>query len=247
MLLENCFAAVCLTEKAAKIMNEWKILGLKEKTSVIPCCADLDKFTFQKGKDWRVELGIPKEAKILVYSGSLGTWYLLEEMLRFFRRLIAHEPDFYFCFFTPDAAAPILAQAKSLGIPEEKIKIRSLRHEEMPGALSSADLAICFIRPSFSKQSSSPTKIGEYLGIGLPVIANAGVGDTDAYFTEHPIGALASDLSDAGLDAIAKNAKQLMQLPKTRIREAAEKLFSLNNGVKSYAAIYESGEKTVRT
>lgn len=245
MLLEHCFAAVCLTQKAAEIMSTWKILGLREKTSVIPCCADLAKFKHEPNKDWKQELGIPHSARILVYSGSIGTWYLLDDMLRFYRSLLKANPDYYFCLFTPDQAEPILRRAEKIGIPRVRVKIRSLRHDEMPSALSASDLAICFIRPSFSKQSSSPTKLGEYLGVGLPVVANSGVGDMDSYFAENKIGALVTDMSDETLNRVARSADTLLALPKAPIRKAAEEIFSLERGLESYAKLYATGERTV--
>ena len=43
--------------------------------------------------------------------------------------------------------------------------------------LAAADLGIAFKQPSFSAKACSPTKIGEMLAVGLPIIANSGVGD----------------------------------------------------------------------
>ena len=40
-----------------------------------------------------------------------------------------------------------------------------------------------FIKPCLSKLSSSPTKVGEYLAAGLPVISTAGIGDVDDLLT----------------------------------------------------------------
>ena len=53
--------------------------------SVIPTCADLDRFTIQ---------GPPAANPfVLGYVGSVGTWYLLDEMLRCFRLLQGQEPN----------------------------------------------------------------------------------------------------------------------------------------------------------
>jgi glycosyltransferase involved in cell wall biosynthesis len=53
-----------------------------------------------------------------------------------------------------------------------------------------ADLAVSFIKACYSKQSSSPTKVAEYLACGLPIVANGGVGDLDALIENNGVGVL---------------------------------------------------------
>ena len=62
--------------------------------------------------------------------------------------------------------------------------------------LAAADFGISFIRPVPSKVSSSPTKIGEFLGAGLPVVCTSGVGDLDALVTRD-VGTLVRTLVEA--------------------------------------------------
>ena len=62
--------------------------------TVIPTCADLDHFNPAKVKDekmakLREELGIQPNDFVVLYLGSLGTWYMLEEMLDFYDELKA--------------------------------------------------------------------------------------------------------------------------------------------------------------
>jgi hypothetical protein len=45
--------------------------------------------------------------------------------------------------------------------------------------ISLFDTSIFFIRPTYSKKASSPTKQGEIMAMGIPLICNYGVGDTD--------------------------------------------------------------------
>jgi hypothetical protein len=44
--------------------------------------------------------------------------------------------------------------------------------------------------------SSSPTKVGEYLASGPPILANRGVGDVDAIVERHHVGVFMEDFSD---------------------------------------------------
>ena len=63
----------------------------------------------------------------------------------------------------------------SLGIDAERLPGHRGDPGEVPRYLKAADVAISFIKPCYSKQSSSPTKIAEYLASGLPVVCNAGL------------------------------------------------------------------------
>ena len=41
---------------------------------------------------------------------------------------------------------------------------------------------IFFIKPTFSKKASMPTRLGEYLASGVPCLCNTGIGDIDRLF-----------------------------------------------------------------
>jgi len=77
-----------------------------------------------------------------------------------------------------------------LGISPKDFLVAKVPPEEVPRYLKAADIAISFIKPCYSKQSSSPTKIAEYLASGLPVVCNVGVGDLDKLIQENQVGVL---------------------------------------------------------
>lgn len=84
---------VSLTENAKREILSWRDLKLPpKKITVIPCCADLDLFSeknvnAEKESELRRQFNIQQGDFILTYVGSIGTWYLLDEMLRFFKVL----------------------------------------------------------------------------------------------------------------------------------------------------------------
>jgi glycosyltransferase involved in cell wall biosynthesis len=94
-----------------------------------------------------------------------------------------------------------------------------------------------------SKIASSPTKNGEYLACGLPVIINAGIGDSDALVTEWEAGVLLDEVDEAHFEKAFDSIESLMETPdvKTRVRHVAEKLFDLETiGAERYTQLYES-------
>ena len=54
----------------------------------------------------------------------------------------------------------------------------------MPSYINVSTYSIFFILPVFSKKASSPTKMGEIMSLGVPIICNSGVGDVDEIMNE---------------------------------------------------------------
>ena len=92
--------------------------------TVIPTCADLHRFTIQ---------GPPqREPFVLGYIGSVGTWYLLDEMLECFRQAQAEEPRARLLVVNRGEQDLIRSKAGSLGIGPEALEIVAADHQGMP-------------------------------------------------------------------------------------------------------------------
>jgi len=230
-------------------MDTWPVTA--PQVDVIPCCVDLETFRRERVTNETIQrlakrLSIKTHDKIAVYLGSIGTWYMLDEMLDFFAVLKKTDPAYRFLMVTPDNRDSLRALAEARGIKREDLLITKAPHDEIPALLAFANLGIFFIRPAYSKKSSSPTKLGELLAMGIPVIANAGVGDMDHIFQRYRVGHLLHSFSAAEYERAAQTIKELERIPQQEIRAAAEDYFSLNLGVNRYQAIYErlSGYET---
>ena len=93
--------------------------------------------------------------------------------------------------------------------------------------------------PVFSKKASSPTKLGEFLAMELPIVTNRGVGDVDRIMGETGAGVLVDGFNDrayadalAGLESLAPDMQ--------RWRAAARSWFDIDAGVGRYDSIYRS-------
>jgi glycogen synthase len=104
-------------------------------------------------------------------------------------------------------------------------------------------VGLAFIKPCFSKLASSPTKYAEYLGCGLPLIINAGVGDSDALVTEHAAGVLVDDFTEDHYRKAIKHLTPFLDQPgptRRQMRRVAQQLFDLQSvGVAAYARLYQ--------
>lgn len=243
--LADADGIVTLTEKIWPIIKEWD--GLRGRViphEVVPCCADLQAFKFSpvERENRRAELRLSNRLTV-VYSGSIDGWYLTEEMADFFAQVLCEDPSAHFLWLTPLKHDRITGLMNERGINPDQYTVKAVLPPEVPSYLSAADVGLAFIRSCFSKQASSPTKNAEYLACGLPVIINAGVGDSDALVTQSEIGALVEKLTDADYsNAITTVQKLLTDRDALRAvtRSTAEKLFDVSRvGVERYARLYE--------
>lgn len=248
--LEESDHTISLTAKGRDIIHSWSDMkGQPLPIEVVPCCADLDHFSAENTdpslrQRLAVELGIGPEDLVIAYLGSIGTWYMLPEMLDFFKQLLSQRAKTKFLFITHDDADLIRKEAVTRSIPSESVMIRPASREQVPTFLSLAHVALFFIQPVFSKSGSSPTKHGEMLGMGLPVIANAGVGDVDSIITSTGTGALVEDFSQASYQRAIDSIDALLALPKQKMVDAAHQFYSLEVGVRRYDAVYCSCDRS---
>ena len=238
-LLKEADHIISLTYKAKEILKE-KFNVQENKISVIPCCADTDLFnttSFAKS-DIKNELQIPLQANVLAYLGSIGTWYMLDEMLLFYKQILSFDTSCQFLFITKENAQLILNRARHLNVPVSNIKIISATRNQVVKYLSIVDLGISFIKPSYSKQASSPVKLGEMLSSGIPMICNTGVGDVDKTINESC--GLLVDANEASHLLINElQWQRLLSLDKSKISAYAERIFSLSNGIAAYQTVYQ--------
>ena len=243
-ILMTTDAVVTLTDRIWPIIQEWD--GLKGRPVhhlVIPCCVDRNVFEFNADdrRSRRAELGLTDQFTV-VYSGSLDGWYLTEKMADFFACFVQRYPNVHLLWLTTGSQARVQELMRQRNISDSSFSVRSVLARDVPSYLSAADAGIAFIKRCFSKLASSPTKNGEYLACGLPLILNAGIGDSDALINDWGVGTLVKEMATEDyLDSI-ENIMELAKDPdiKAKTRTVARELFDLQTvGGERYAALYE--------
>jgi glycosyltransferase involved in cell wall biosynthesis len=234
---------VTLTERIWPIIREWPGLrGRSVEHEVIPCCVDLSLFKFsgEERERRRRELGL-KDQFTVVYSGSLDGWYLTEKMVDFFAALLKGNQQAHLLWLTNGSPERVRELMRSRDVDTKNFSVLSVASAEVPSYLAAADAGLAFIKRCISKLASSPTKNGEYLACGLPLVINAGVGDSDALINDWHAGVLIEDFTDADF-ASAARAIETMALrsdARQHARAVAEKLFDLNTiGAQRYTSLY---------
>ena len=215
---------VALTEAGLTVLRERR--GGLPPHRVIPTCADLSRFR-PRAPGEEPEFG-------LVYSGSVGTWYLAREMVAFARAAAPFVPG-RTLFLTPD-----VEEARRAGATPDWAEVRAAEPGDVPAWLRRGRALFFFNLPGLSKRASSPTKVGEALGTGLPVVCNRGLGDLDQILGEGDVGQLVSSFTEEEYRRAARGLAQLLEDPALagRCRRLAEARYSLEGGVEAYHQLY---------
>lgn len=245
--LTQADAVVCLTHKGKTVMKDFPGVTQEvyEKIAVIPCCTDMEHFSDRQVQPamveaWKNKLNLPPGTTLLAYLGSLGTWYLVEDMVRFVAAAHARYPQLVWLIITRDQPDELWRAATKYGLPKDAIRIFPARREELPSVLSLVKASLFFIQPSFSKQASSPTKQGELMAMGIPVICNAGVGDSDYLVRKYQSGYVIEKMEDADFQRALDHWETILQPDAEAIRQGANAYFSLEKGVATYAHLYKT-------
>jgi hypothetical protein len=119
---------------------------------------------------------------------------------------------------------------------EKSIVVRSGSFQEIPKYLSAGDVGLSLRKFAPSLAGLAPIKLGEYLLMGLPVIASRGVGDTEQQIGSE---ALAFFLDPENEVACLEWIEGIRGLDPFKIREFAIAEFSLERAVRDYLPIFK--------
>jgi len=242
LCLSSANSITVLTHKQKDFMlNSGFLRNKKNSIEVIPCCVDLKRFILNSEKNQEIinRLGLQQKF-ILIYLGSLGTCYLLGEMIDFFLLLKQSIKNAYFLFVTHGSKELIISKARERGLNDDSFKIIGYPFQSIPDVLSIGDAGIYFINP-YKKLGSCPIKLGEYLGCGLPVVINSGIGDSEEIVKREEVGVVINEFSDKMYQRATEELRNFSvenQGLRQRCRDTAEKLLSLDKGAEGYKDIY---------
>ena len=240
-LVENADYIVTLTTNAKKEIQSWQIKSFPIIT-VVPCCADINHFIISNETEKatvKTKLNIPENTFVVGYLGSIGTWYMLDEMLDFFAELKKQKPTAILFFVTADDKEQIFKAALAKNILPASITIQSAKRNEVPQFISTFTIGLFFIKPLYSKKGSSPTKLAELLACGIPVISNRGIGDCDTIIVENKVGMAIVDFTSASYQKAISSMDTFLNMPPQHFRDVALNNFSLEKGVAEYEVIYK--------
>ena len=193
--------------------------------TVVPTSVDLDRF--------QLSSKMPKVHRAL-FSGTYNDYYDLKLSSLFMEELRSQS------HIETHWARPWESYKSNLGIGEEEVLLiaQTKMAELIPNY--SFGVAICKLDAGPSLTAAMPTKIGEFLACGRPVVVNRGLGDMDKFIAESRVGVILNGDPGNTKDAAAE-LLELVSNPETpfRCRAVAEKYFNMDIGVEKYLDLYD--------
>jgi glycosyltransferase involved in cell wall biosynthesis len=193
-------------------------------TEVIPTCVQTSKFLASP---------MPRGRVTCLLSGTFNNYYDINRMKQVLDE-IRKSMDL-FVIWARAGESP----TEHLGVGEDLIITAS--HSEMPRLVQESHfgVAICKQDNLDSLAAAVPTKIGEFLASGRPVVVSNGIGDLDQMLTSTKTGVVINQ-SDS-LETISSQIRGLISDSMTpdRCRALAMQHFDMEKSVDRYLEIYD--------
>lgn len=193
-------------------------------SDIIPTIVDLSLFQLRP---------FNPHSKIGLISGTFSDLYdlpLTIQLINAFRDNYAYE----FIWARPE-------ESKNFDLSDHVDKVLTLKRHQMVELIkkSTFGLALCVSNGGTDVIAAMPTKLGEFLATGRPIIVSQGLGDFDHIINEYRVGITVS-ASDS-LEQKLQDFRLLLEdeMLAFRCRFVAESFFSLDTGADKYISIYK--------
>jgi glycosyltransferase involved in cell wall biosynthesis len=176
---------------ASKPVIENKYGIIANKITVIPTCTNAKKFKqlpVSHRQTFKKSLGYDADDIIILHNGSLNNWVDFTAELSLFKEMSQLNAKVKLLILNKSQHSDVLKQIDLINIEKSSYKILSAELDEVNQYLNIADVCIFFIKPSFAKMASAPTKFAELVAAHLPCVANTHYGDVEYYLKQYKVG-----------------------------------------------------------
>ena len=230
-LLRQSDHIVCLTKESKAILSESYSIDL-QKISVIPTCVDQSIF-------------YPKEQQtnnLIVFGhlGSVDTAYDIDPILEYIKA-ISTTSKVRLDFINKGNHHFIKQRCEAHNLSRDLFTIQDSDRDNLSEILSKVDVGCFYAKENFSIKASMPTKIGEFLSCGKPILCNEFNEDIKDLILTNNVGIL-FDFQSSGIKNSCTDLLNLLKEPELskRCQLLATNYFSLDKGVELYKEIYRS-------
>lgn len=201
--------------------------------AVVPTTVDLNRF--------QLSPKFPSKVTAL-FSGTYNDYYDLRLSSLFMKEVRSQIPT------ETHWARPKESEKEKIDVGEEKVFLASQTQMAQLIPNYSFGVSICKMDAGPSLTAAMPTKIGEFLACGRPIVVNKGLGDMDGFIEEFGVGVIL----DGNPDNLKKSAAELVRLisdPQTPIkcRAIAEEFFNMDVAAAKYLNLYSQISKSMRS
>ena len=217
---------VTLTDGIVEVLDARHSGVVGPKATVVTTCVD-------RGRFMRVEPPPSRPLRLLL-AGTLNRYYDVPSMLDLVRELRRRRPTELV------VAAPGRTDWDRELELADAVRVRATP-DEMPVLIGSCHvgLSVCRDDAGVSLLAAMPTKIGEFLAVGRPVVVNAGLADAASMLVAANAGVVHGSTAADPVSA-ADRLLKLVDDPATvgRATDLAERHFDLDKGVDRLIGVY---------
>lgn len=230
---------ISLSNRARKVISKMpEVAKKKTPVVVVPSVVDLERFSFRGEMPSKDNLN-------LVYVGSMGGRYMTTEMARFVeiaRQELNSNTKLHFQILSRMPKEEAISWIEPTGLPTEIWGIKSVPYIEMPQNLTPYHAGMLFLRQGISEHGCSPTKFGEYLARGLPLIITPNISDTDDIIRKENVGVVVEQHTDEAYRKAFLEFRELLKDPNLaqRCRNTAETYFALEPACERQLQLYDA-------
>lgn len=236
-MYSNADAIIAMSHRSKRDIEEIPPVRRKETPVIaVPSCVDLNHFQSRQPK-----LSAGQDAVRFVYSGSIGGRYNLDQAGRFVAAALREIGNAHLRVLTRQDPALVASMLRRGGLSGDSWSTEAVPYSAMPAMLADQDAGLLFLSQGLSEHGCSPTKIGEYWAMGLPVVTTPNVSDTDEIIRTERVGVVVRENSDEAFRSAARELKSLLEddeLP-ARCRRAAERHYALDPACDRQFKLYE--------
>jgi glycosyltransferase involved in cell wall biosynthesis len=143
---------------------------------IVPCCVSDKRFV--DATEGSMRSVFPPSSLVFGYAGTMADWQCGAEMIALFATLHREDARCRFLMLVPRSdQAKVTEYCTAAGLPTEAMVMLEVPHDDVPKHLCECDVGVLLRRQDPVNFVSSPTKFGEYLGAGLPVLMTDAIGD----------------------------------------------------------------------
>jgi glycosyltransferase involved in cell wall biosynthesis len=209
-----------------------------DRLRVMPTCTDLARFCPAPDAQ--------SSGPLIGCHGSLTNgWFRIDLLARIFDHLAVRMPTARFEIITredPEKVRTAL-DASLGGAPSwcTRLTISSAKASDIHKRIQRQNLSVFFYATGAASEfGRSPTRMGESLACGVPVMANEGIGDVAEIIRDGNVGYVLDGEDEAALSRAADAVVALLASRNIseRCRQVAERVYSLESGIEGYREIY---------
>lgn len=202
----------------------------------VPSCVDLERFHLPETKS----VFSDDEIK-LVYIGTVGGRYILDRIGAFVAAARKTGKNVKLQIYSKAETDLITKMLDEGGLERDAWSLEAVPYTEMPNRLTEHQAGLFFLTQGISEHGCSPTKIGEYWAVGLPVITSPGVSDTDDIIYRDKVGVIVKEHTESAYQEAFNEFCELLKDKNLaeRCRKSAESHYALQPACERQFALYQ--------